>query len=165
MEIHHYSSDTGEYIGTSSARPDILESEIQKKEVFILPANTTVLPPPRKISGRARVFARGVWGEVSDYRGQTWFDADGNTVSIRELGPTPDGLTEKYIPSAPPVLTLVEQAEADINKTNVLMFEIVEKLLDVLMLKNTVSMDDFDVESQTLISKRKFDREKVKNNG
>ncbi|MET3602211.1 DUF4376 domain-containing protein [Martelella mangrovi] len=86
MDIYHFSVETGEYLGKRKADPDPL---VEGR--FLIPANAVTVAPPTAGPYEASVFAEGRWSLVPDYRGQTWFDQDGNAVEVANLG-DPAGL-------------------------------------------------------------------------
>lgn len=57
MDVFHYASDTGEYLGQSSADESPLE-----KGVFLIPAHATTEPPPQPQGGFVIRFVDGAWG-------------------------------------------------------------------------------------------------------
>ena len=54
--IHHYSEETGEYLGTS----DGFESPLEPG-VFLIPAFATDIDLPEFVPGKALVFKDGAW--------------------------------------------------------------------------------------------------------
>lgn len=46
MLVYHYHETTYEYITTTEARLDPLETQIQKKPIYVLPAHATFVAPP-----------------------------------------------------------------------------------------------------------------------
>ncbi|MGV0818852.1 DUF4376 domain-containing protein [Martelella sp. AMO21009] len=85
MDIYHFSAVTGEYLGHGQADADPLE-----EGRFLVPANAATVAPPAAGPQQASVFANGQWSLVADYRGQEWFDADGNAVEVKDLGDPAD---------------------------------------------------------------------------
>ncbi|MEG0923293.1 MAG: hypothetical protein RSG22_18030 [Comamonas sp.] len=55
-QIHHYSEETGEYLGTSDGFESPLESG-----VFLIPAYATDIDLPEFVPGKALVFKDGAW--------------------------------------------------------------------------------------------------------
>ena len=47
MIIHHYHKATGEYLRSSEARIDPLETKKQGRDVYLLPAHATDIAPPK----------------------------------------------------------------------------------------------------------------------
>jgi len=88
MQIYHYSPGTGEYLKTSIAQIDPLESETQGEDVFLIPACATEIAPPDPGANKAVVFESGAWSEVDDYRGE-WYLATGEKIEIIDLGISP----------------------------------------------------------------------------
>jgi len=101
MNIYRYDGTTGEYLGTSEARLDPLESQNTGKDVYLIPANATTDAPATAGENQAAVYSGGKWSLVDDYRGQKYWNKDtGAVVTIEDLGAVstdlvsiaPDGL-------------------------------------------------------------------------
>ena len=91
MQIYHYSPDTGEFLGETTAR----QSPIEPGK-YLIPAHATPISPPPVADHEAAVFEDGLWVVTPDYRGE-WFD--GRTpVQVIDLGPLPDGYTSEPVP-------------------------------------------------------------------
>ena len=93
MNVYKYDEITKEYLGIETAHLNPLETEIQGKEVYLLPANATFdMPYPVK-TGYAQVYIDGVWNYVEDNRGKEyWLDTDeyGTPArTMKELGAFP----------------------------------------------------------------------------
>lgn len=103
MDIYHYSSQTGEFLGQGSADPDPMnEGE------FLHPAFSTTTAPPEAEDGKARTWTGSAWEQVADHRGQTWWGEHNRPVTINFLGnPADSGLSseepepEPQLPSIP----------------------------------------------------------------
>lgn len=106
--IYHYNPSTSEFIGAGEADASPLD-----KDTFIIPAHATDLEPPVLSANEAAVFDGG-WQVVADFRGQTFFDAAGNSVKIESLGDVPANLS-----STVPQAIVLERAKiakmAEIN--------------------------------------------------
>ena len=93
MNVYKYDEITKEYTGVETAHLNPLETEIQGKDVYLLPANATFdMPYPVK-TGYAQVYKDNVWNYVEDNRGKEyWLDADeyGTPARVmKELGEFP----------------------------------------------------------------------------
>lgn len=64
MKIYHYDSDTKEYAGSSEAKLDPLELELNKKEIYMLPANATFDMPPESKVGKMVIRTNEKWTQV-----------------------------------------------------------------------------------------------------
>lgn len=95
MQIHHYSKDTGEYIGSSEARPDP-----KREGRYLIPANATTVEPPAVGANEAVVFDGSTWALVPDYRGLKYWLDDGNEGVIDVLGIEPP---EGALDAPPPI--------------------------------------------------------------
>ena len=93
MQVYKYDEQTKEYIGTEQALIDPLETELQGKEIYLLPANATFEKPNLK-DGFASVF-NGKWENIEDNRGKEyWLDTDTFDTpahTMKDLGAFPTG--------------------------------------------------------------------------
>lgn len=94
MQVYKYDEQTKEYIGAEQALIDPLETELQGKEIYLLPANATFEKPNLK-DGFASVWNGTQWENVEDNRGKEyWLDTDtfGTPAkTIKDLGAFPAG--------------------------------------------------------------------------
>ena len=75
MQVYKYDEQTKEYIGTEQALIDPLETELQGKTIYLLPANAT-FEKPNLQEGFASVW-NGKWENIEDNRGKEyWLDTD-----------------------------------------------------------------------------------------
>lgn len=88
MKVHNYDSVTGEYLGSANAQESPLEPG-----VFLVPAYATQQAPPAARVGFAACWRENAWAMVEDHRGERFWDASGAEVTVRELGPLPEGLS------------------------------------------------------------------------
>lgn len=91
MQVYKYDEQTKEYIGTEQALIDPVESELQGKTIYLLPANAT-FEKPNLQDGFASVW-NGKWENIEDNRGKEyWLDTDtfGTPAkTMKELGAFP----------------------------------------------------------------------------
>lgn len=92
MQVYKYDEQTKEYIGTEQALIDPLETELQGKEIYLLPANAT-FEKPNPQDGFASVWNGTQWENIEDNRGKEyWLDTDtfGTPAKImKDLGAFP----------------------------------------------------------------------------
>lgn len=92
MQVYKYDEQTKEYVGTEQALIDPLETELQGKEIYLLPANAT-FEKPNLQEGFASVFNGTQWENIEDNRGKEyWLDTDTFGVpahTMKELGAFP----------------------------------------------------------------------------
>lgn len=92
MQVYKYDEKTKEYIGAEQALIDPLESELQGKTIYLLPANAT-FEKPNLQDGFASVFDGTQWENIEDNRGKEyWLNTDtfGTPARImKELGALP----------------------------------------------------------------------------
>lgn len=97
MNVYKYDEETKEYIGTEPALLDPLETEQQGKDVYLLPANATFIPPTEPPDGYVNVWNGSAWEQVEDNRKQEyWLPEDkygAPAREMKELGPLPEGAT------------------------------------------------------------------------
>jgi hypothetical protein len=95
MNIYHYHRNTHEYLGSTEARIDPLETVMQEREVYLIPANATVTPPPEVTTNQVAVWENEAWVVKEDHRGKTCYEkATAAPIVITEIGVIPDTLTE-----------------------------------------------------------------------
>lgn len=94
MQVYKYDEKTKEYIGTEQALINPLESELQGKEIYLLPANAT-FEKPNLQDGFASVWNGEQWENIEDNRGKEyWLDTDtfGTPAkTMKDLGAFPAG--------------------------------------------------------------------------
>ena len=116
--------ENGLFIGVEETELDPLESEMQGKEIYLLPPNAT-FDKPKERDGFAPVWDGRTWMFVEDHRGvEYWLDGDKYGTPPRvmeELGPLPD----KAVFVAPEISN--EQKEAQIQKE---LTDAVQRVLD-----------------------------------
>lgn len=93
MKIYNYHRETFEFTGSGFADPSPLEPG-----VFLFPAFSTPVEPPRAQEKRAHVWSGTAWTTVADHRGELWWKA-GQSVQISRLG---DPALEGWSPDGPP---------------------------------------------------------------
>ena len=113
MRIYNYLPETGEYIRTSEASLDPLETKKQGKAVYLLPANATFEVPAEVEKNKKAVFQDGTWQLVPDFRGMKYYLKTGEEIIITELGVT----VPKDVLLEPPPLP--EPTEAELNEEKI----------------------------------------------
>lgn len=92
MQVYKYDEKTKEYIGTEQALINPLETELQGKTIYLLPANATFEKPNLQDSF-ASVWNGTQWENIEDNRGKEyWLDTDtfGTPAkTMKELGAFP----------------------------------------------------------------------------
>ena len=99
QKIYAYNPETREFSGStnktlSPANPND----------WLMPAFTTETPPPETKEHEVAIWNGEKWAVQPDFRGETWYDKDGNGVLIKDIGNPPAGLTEEkpVLPSSAP---------------------------------------------------------------
>lgn len=94
MKVYKFDPETKEYKTTENAMLDPLESQLQQKDVYLMPANATFIAPDIK-QGYAAVWNGEGWDMVEDHRKQEyWLPEDkygAPAHEMKELGPLPEG--------------------------------------------------------------------------
>lgn len=87
MQIYHFDSETGEFTGQTVANKD------PKRGRPIVPAYSTLVPPPETTAGEAAVWNddNGVWSVVEDHRGKTVYAGWESAGVVDYIGPIRDG--------------------------------------------------------------------------
>jgi len=113
MKIYHFKQDTNEYIGETKARIDPLETTIQGREVYLLPANATTIKPPAVPSGMVAVKTESGWITLNDNRGKSYWLPDGTYNIIADIGvDVPEGaLDEPPKPTAEMIAAAEREAK------------------------------------------------------
>lgn len=145
MQVYKYDEQTKEYIGTEQALIDPLETELQGKEIYLLPANAT-FEKPNLQDGFASVFNGTQWENIEDNRGKEyWLDTDtfGNPAkTMKDLGAFPAGAV-----FTAPAKTL-EQLKADkINE-----FKSIRDSKEVIPIEYNGNLYDYDDKARERIN-------------
>lgn len=94
MNVYKFNPITKEYTGVEPAMLDPLESKLQGKEVYLLPADATFFSPNLQ-QGYVSVFKEGAWENIEDNRGKEyWLPEDkygAPAREMKELGLLPEG--------------------------------------------------------------------------
>ena len=116
MEIYHYSIKTHECIGSSEATLDPEATKHEGKEVWLVPANATLLKPPKEKPFKVSIFENGTWVVKDDYRGRYVCNETLDVHLVQEIGALPEGYilitdaqAEKII--ADPLFFIVQDGE------------------------------------------------------
>lgn len=94
--VYKYDEKTKEYLGKAEALLDPLETQLQQKEIYLLPADATFSAPTLQ-QGYVSVFKEGAWENIEDNRGKEyWLQDDvygAPAHEMKKLGPLPEGAT------------------------------------------------------------------------
>ena len=95
--VYFYDEKTKEYSYEGYAQLDPLESEIQGREIYLLPANATFEEILQPKVGFSQVWDGQAWQYIEDHRGQQYWE-DGSSYydipkEMTALGPLPVGAT------------------------------------------------------------------------
>lgn len=117
MFIYHYHHESREYLGSTPADLDPLETELAGEPRYLLPGCATFVAPPEVPTGHAARWTGEVWELVEDHRGEIWFEpATRQEITIQELGPIPPDLVAEMPPPPPePVAELYAAKLAEIQ--------------------------------------------------
>ena len=81
MKIYNYDKDTKEFLDESEAKLDPLETKLQRRECYLIPAYATTIPPVFR-EGKTPVYEADNWVLVKDYRGQIQVNLETEEESI-----------------------------------------------------------------------------------
>ena len=86
MNVYKYDELTKEYLGVETAQLDPLESKLQGKDIFLLPANSTFTAPLVPQGNYVPVWNDTMWEYKEDNRGKEyWLDTDEYGTPAREM--------------------------------------------------------------------------------
>lgn len=112
-------NEKGLFVGTEETELDPLESELQGKEIYLLPPNATFDAPEKK-AGFAPVWDGEKWNQVEDHRGTKYWlpeDKHGSPArEMKELGALPDGALSTEPEPTPEELAALELAQAKADR-------------------------------------------------
>lgn len=93
MIVYNYDRITKEYIGAETAYIDKVATLNEGKEVYLIPAYSTTVEPPKKVKeGKVLVFNGQRWEETDNYRGKIIYNIDSRKGEVcMKLGPLPVG--------------------------------------------------------------------------
>lgn len=109
MQTYRFHPETKEFLCAEKAFLDPLETKAQGKDVYLLPADSTFVPPIPKQEDTACVWNGKAWELVEDYRGKTVWKSHYESMEIKELGPIPEGYS--LVRPEPPEPTIEEQVK------------------------------------------------------
>ena len=83
--VYKYDEKTKEYLGKAEALLDPLETQLQQKETYLLPADATFSAPTLQ-EGYVSVFKEGAWENIEDNRGKEyWLQDDAYGTPARKM--------------------------------------------------------------------------------
>ncbi|WP_337799704.1 DUF4376 domain-containing protein [Phascolarctobacterium succinatutens] len=83
--VYKYDEKTKEYLGKAEALLDPLETQLQQKEIYLLPADATFSEPTLQ-EGYVSVFKEGAWENIEDNRGKEyWLQDDAYGTPARKM--------------------------------------------------------------------------------
>ena len=83
--VYKYDEKSKEYLGKAEALLDPLETQLQQKVIYLLPADATFIAPTLQ-EGYVSVFKEGVWENLEDNRGKEyWLKADAYGTPARKM--------------------------------------------------------------------------------
>lgn len=89
---YSYDENTRELKGSIPLSLDVVRSQREGKECYLLPANSTLQEPLATAQNKTNVFNGTKWELVSDYRKQYVTNEDFEITEIKKMGDIPDGL-------------------------------------------------------------------------
>lgn len=91
MKCYTYDAETKEFCRGETALIDPLESAVQGKNIYLLPANAVWSAPGENRTGFAQVWDGEKWEYVADFRGRTVWKSYDEAVTVTALGDLPEG--------------------------------------------------------------------------
>lgn len=178
MFYYDYDSKTKEFLSKKIAREDPLETKVQGRPIYILPAHATFVECPAKQSGFAWCFdeQKQKWYKMLDSRGEkVYLIADGSEVTVTELGIIPFKCTSKKPEVEFPLWNGTdweedsqkrnafekEKAVQRLSETDSSMARAAEDLISVLVDKGVIASSDLPTALLTKIQSRQALREEI----
>ena len=97
MNLYNYDKNTKEYLSTTIASADPMETKIRGEFVPLVPAYATVIEPPKTGENEVAIFNGKVWEIKKDFRvSHKICDENFNIKDITEIGE----IEEKYLVTA-----------------------------------------------------------------
>ena len=97
MNLYNYDKNTKEYLSTTIASADPMETKIRGEFVPLVPACATVIEPPKTGENEVAIFNGKVWEIKKDFRvSHKICDENFNIKNITEIGE----IEEKYLVTA-----------------------------------------------------------------
>ena len=92
MNLYNYDKNTKEYLSTTLASADPMETKIRGEFVPLVPANATLIEPPTVEANQVAVFENNKWVIKADYRKDYKKVTDEFiTEYIKDIGEIADG--------------------------------------------------------------------------
>lgn len=178
MKIYNYHPITKEFVSEKEAQLDPLESKLQDKDIYILPAHATFITCPKPEANCVWCFdeAKSKWFRHPDFRGDKVYVIPGGAeVVIKDIGEIPFLNTrEKPLMDFPrwngktwETDTDAKQKAEDQEKKVALrasdagMARAAEDLIDILIRKGIIQEEDIPVSLKGKIVERKALRESI----
>lgn len=148
MKVYLYDEDTKEYIQEEEALLDPLESKVQKKNIYLIPANVTTKEPLPAKEGYAVIFKNDDWAYTPDNRGKKAINKERGVFNIDYVGiNSEDTLITEEIQSKIDSGELVIQDNQIVEKTKEMKEQEVRHIRDAyLSLTDRYMLPDFPIE-------------------
>ena len=91
MYIYNYSIDTHEYLDCSEASLDVMATKRTGKDIWLVPAYSTLKKPPTVGEHKTVVFEDDTWRIKEDYRGEYICDELLNVQIVQQIWALPEG--------------------------------------------------------------------------
>ena len=120
MIIYNYDDKTFEYTGQNNADLDPEQSRIEGEYIYLIPANSTTIKPPKIKKNEVALWDKTNWKIVPDYRNTYVINEFKEIKFIKDIGALPDGyfvITEEQAEKVKqdPLYYIVENEKLIIN--------------------------------------------------
>jgi hypothetical protein len=88
--LYHYHPETLEFVGSSEAKIDPLETKVQGKNIYLKPAYCTETPPIKFKENENVIYEDSRWKKVKDFRGKVFYDKNNIEYHIDKLDVSPE---------------------------------------------------------------------------
>lgn len=161
MKAYLYNNISGEYIKEIKKQLDPLESKLQKKEIYLLPSNSTDIEPPVIKENEVIVFENNEWIIIPDHRNEKFYKKDTKEeVTIKTIGEIPETLinikpkdTDKWDINTN---KWIEDSDLILKKENynkkLIIEEKIQKEIRKIAIENLINYGDLTEEDLNLIN-------------
>lgn len=151
-KIYNYHVETKEYLFSSKAPIDPVETNLKGISMYARPAYSTFLKPPKTGKNEVAIFENNEWLVKNDYRGKEYYTEDGEKIIINKIG---EVVPENAILEEPKNFIKPKYLNGKWEETEILFHDIVVKTkkdVDVITSNLIKNCDEEKVKTEKLIA-------------